>query len=62
MDSPYLTIAQVAELLQVSEVTVRKWQEKGKITYIKLPQGIRIKKEWLEGWLNNRTVKSQSKI
>lgn len=55
----FLTIKQVATLLQVSEVTVRKWQTKGIITFIKLPQGIRIKKDWLEGWLNKRTIRDK---
>jgi excisionase family DNA binding protein len=58
--STLLTIEQVAERLQVAVVTVRSWQKKGKITFIKLPQGIRIKEEWLEGWLNKRTVKTKS--
>jgi excisionase family DNA binding protein len=57
--SKLLTIKDVAERLQVAEVTVRKWQEQGKITFIKLPQGIRIREEWLEGWLNNKTVKAK---
>jgi excisionase family DNA binding protein len=54
-----LTIKDVAERLQVAEVTVRKWQEQGKITFIKLPQGIRIREEWLEGWLDKKTVKNK---
>lgn len=58
--SKLLTIKDVAERLQVAEVTVRKWQEQGKITFIKLPQGIRIREEWLEGWLTKRTIKKVS--
>jgi excisionase family DNA binding protein len=54
-----LTIKDVAQRLQVAEVTVRKWQEQGKITFIKLPQGIRIREEWLEGWLDKKTVKNK---
>jgi excisionase family DNA binding protein len=54
-----LTIKQVAEKLQVKENTVRIWQMKGKITFIKLPQGVRIPEEWLEGWLKKRTVKAK---
>lgn len=60
--SPLLTIKQVAEKLQVAEVTVRKWQEQGKIEYIKLPQGIRFREEWIENWLEKRTVKAVKKI
>jgi excisionase family DNA binding protein len=54
-----LTIKDVADRLQVAEVTVRKWQEQGKITFIKLPQGIRIREEHLEGWLDKKTVKAK---
>lgn len=60
--SNYLTIKQVADKLQVKENTVRVWVMKKRITFIKLPQGVRIKEEWLEGWLNKRTVKAKSKI
>jgi excisionase family DNA binding protein len=59
--SNLLTIKQVAERLQVAEVTVRKWQEQGRITFIKLPQGIRIREEWLEGWLEKKTIKATNK-
>jgi excisionase family DNA binding protein len=58
--SNLLTIKQVAEKLQVKENTVRIWQMKGKIQFIKLPQGVRIREEWLEGWLNKRTVKAKN--
>lgn len=51
-----LTIKQVAEKLQVSEITVRRWLSERTITAIKLPQGIRFREEWLENWLNNRTM------
>ena len=56
-----LTIKDVASKLNVAELTVRKWQKQGKISFIKLPQGIRIREEWLENWLNSRTVKSNKK-
>lgn len=60
--STLLTIKQVAQKLQVAEVTVRKWQEQGKIAYIKLPQGIRFREEWIENWLEKRTIKPVKKI
>lgn len=62
MSGKLLTIKDVAEKLQVAEVTVRKWQEQGKIAFIKLPQGVRIREEWLENWLEKRTIKAQKKI
>lgn len=57
--SKLLTIEDVAERLQVKPETVRAWQYGGKITFIKLPQGIRIREEWLENWLEKRTIKSK---
>jgi excisionase family DNA binding protein len=58
-----LTIDQVAAKVNMKPRTIRSWIEKKKITFIKLPGGdIRIKEEWLEGWLNKRTVKSNSTI
>jgi excisionase family DNA binding protein len=59
--SNLLTIPQVAQKLQVAEVTVRSWITKGEITFIKVGKGVRIKEEWLAGWLERRTVKAKSK-
>lgn len=60
--SQLLTIKDVAEKLQVAQVTVRKWLEQGKITYIKVGGAIRFRPEWLEGWLDKKTIKAQKKI
>lgn len=57
--STLLTIKQVAEKLQVSEITIRRWLAKGTMTSIKLPQGVRFREEWLEGWLERRTIKAK---
>ena len=57
--SNLLTIPQVAQKLQVAEVTVRSWITKGEITFIKVGKGVRIKEEWLAGWLERRTVKAK---
>lgn len=57
-----LTIQDVAEKLNVNTNTVYKWKAAGKITCIKLPGGdIRFKPEWLENWLNMKTVKAKLK-
>ncbi len=34
-----LTVAQAADLLKVSDRTVRRWIEAGKVPYLKLPSG-----------------------
>lgn len=60
--SKLLTIKDVAEKLQVKEVTVRSWLTKRLITCIKLPQGIRFRDEDIEAWLDRKTIKAQKKI
>jgi excisionase family DNA binding protein len=62
MSGKLLTVKEVAERLQVKAMTVYTWKREGKLTFIKLPQGIRIREEWLEGWLDKRTIKAQKKI
>lgn len=58
--STLLTIKQVAEKLQVSEITIRRWLANRTISSIKLPQGIRFREEWVEGWLEKRTIKAKT--
>lgn len=59
----YLTIDQVAEIVNVKPRTIRSWIEKRQITFTKLPGGdIRIEKEWLNNWLKVRTVKAQISV
>lgn len=57
-----LTVKDVAQRLQVSTRTVQRWQEEGKITFIKLPQGVRFREEYLENWLSKKEVKAQKKL
>jgi excisionase family DNA binding protein len=52
-----LTIKEVASRLKVTTRTVQRWQQKGLIAFIKLPQGIRFREEHFENWLNKKTVK-----
>jgi excisionase family DNA binding protein len=54
-----LTIKDVAKKLKVSEITVRRYLKNRTIAAIKLPQGIRFRPEWVEGWLNKRTIKAK---
>ncbi len=60
--SNLLTIDDVAKKLKVSKRTIQRWQDKGTITYIKLPQGVRFREEVLESWLEKKTIKAQKKI
>jgi excisionase family DNA binding protein len=54
-----LTVKEVAARLKVSTRTVQRWQEEGTIAFIKLPQGVRFREEFLENWIDKRTIKAQ---
>jgi len=47
--------------LKVTTGTIQRWQEKGTIAFIKLPQGVRFREEHLENWLDKRTIKPAKK-
>lgn len=56
-----LTINQVAERLSVDPQTVRAWIKAGKLAGVKLPGGDwRVKEEFLNNWLDKRTVKARA--
>jgi excisionase family DNA binding protein len=55
-----LSRKEVAERLSVSVDTIKRWERAGKIACIKLPGAVRFRAEWLENWLNKRTIKAKS--
>jgi excisionase family DNA binding protein len=57
--SNLLTIKQVAQKLQVSERTIERWMEEGKISFVKLGKCVRMREEHLEGWIDKKTVKAK---
>lgn len=57
--SQLLTVKDVATKLKVSTRTVQRWQEEGKIAFVKIGKVIRIREEHLENWLEKKTVKAQ---
>jgi excisionase family DNA binding protein len=59
--STLLTVKEVAEKLRVSTRTIQRWQDEGKIAFIKIGKCIRIREENLEGWLDKKTVPVQKK-
>jgi excisionase family DNA binding protein len=56
MESSYFTLQQVAERLQVSEMTVRRWVRRGELPAIKLGQQWRIRDDDLRDFLEARRV------
>lgn len=51
MKHEYLTIRDVAQLLQVNDQTVRRWIWNGKLAYIKVGQTVRVPKSELDSML-----------
>jgi excisionase family DNA binding protein len=56
--SQLLTVKDVATKLKVSTRTVQRWQEEGKIAFVKIGNIIRIREEHLENWIEKKTVKA----
>lgn len=53
-----LTVAEVAQMMQVGANTVYRWIAGNKIPYTKLPGGgVRFDQEKLNNWLKNRTAR-----
>jgi excisionase family DNA binding protein len=52
-----LTIADVADKLQVKVKTIYNWVNEKRIEYVKLPQGVRFREEYIEKWIAKRTIK-----
>lgn len=53
----YLTIEQVAEMLQVTRMTIYNLQNKG-LPFIKLGKSVRFDKDDVVAWLNSKKVTS----
>ena len=53
-DDPLLTVTQVAELLNTSTATVRRWLGKGELSGMKLRQQWRVRKSDAEGMLTGQ--------
>ena len=60
--SELLTVEDVAKMCKVKPETVRSWLTNRLIDCIKLPQGIRFRQEYIDKWLEKRTIKAQKKI
>jgi len=53
----YLTTYQIARLLGIHVITVRRWIDKGLLTAYQLDKGFRIKKSDFDKFLESRKVK-----
>jgi helix-turn-helix protein len=56
---PDLTLQQVSERLNVPVRTLREWMKKDMKCYWQKGHVIRFPVDWLENWVNNRSVKPQ---
>lgn len=60
--SKLLNRREVAERLGVSVDTIKRWERLGKIDKVKLPGAVRYRPEWLESWIDSKTVKQKKTI
>lgn len=60
--SELLTVEDVANMCKVEPITVRDWVKKSKIECIRLPRGIRFRQEYIDKWLEKRTIKASKKV
>lgn len=56
----WLTVGEVAEQCQISEVTVRRWISAGDLRAAKLGKGWRVKPEDLEAFYESRVQVSEA--
>jgi excisionase family DNA binding protein len=54
--------AQVAELLNVAESTIRKWVHYGFIPHVKLGRAVRFREKDIETWITERTEKGRASL
>jgi len=58
---PFFTVHEIAELLQVSEATVRGWIHSGELHAVKFGRDFRVANENLEAFLNAHATQPSSK-
>jgi excisionase family DNA binding protein len=54
--------AQVAELLNVAESTIRKWVHYGFIPHVKLGRAVRFREKEIEAWIEERAEKGRATL
>ena len=63
MTTALLTTAEVADQLQVAEITLRKWRLAGTgPRFVRCGANVRYQKSDLEAWIASRTVASTSEV
>lgn len=48
MTIQYYTVKEVADMLGLAEITIRKWMQDGKIKYVKIGRSSRIERKEIE--------------
>lgn len=57
LSAPFMTIQEVADLLKVSNATVRSWIKSGELRAVKLEREFRIAKVDLQNFVDARATK-----
>lgn len=58
MNTPLLTIAEVAEYMGLSEYTIRRWVRSGVLPVTKLGRSVRIRSDELERFIEDNTERA----
>jgi len=56
MTTKYLSVQDVAQILQVNKITVYGWIKKGKIPFLKINGSLRFDPNTIENWINGNRV------
>lgn len=56
-EAQYLTMEETAKYLNVTVRAIRNWIVEQKIEYVKMGKYVRFRKEYLDKWIEKRTVK-----
>jgi excisionase family DNA binding protein len=58
LTEPYLTVNEVALMVRLSVVTIRRYTAAGKIPYHRIYRAIRYKRSEIERWVENKEAAS----
>jgi DNA binding domain, excisionase family len=59
LSAPFMTIQEVADLLKVSNATVRSWIKNGELRAVKLEREFRVAKVDLQSFIESRVTTSK---
>ena len=61
MANELLTTADLAERLKVTQITIRRWLNRGQLTGIQTPAGWRFEEKDIQAWIDSHRAQAQVK-